>query len=611
MNALRTWRTVRHIAPRQAAWRLACRARFQLLRRTGPAPVLAVARRLPLPNLADARLARLAAHVLPWQQAVHGPQLADVCGGRFTLLGRRVDFGSVEAVRWRADLDAGNIALRRMTLGYFGYAPPLLAAGDPAALGAIASLVASLQRQNPFSAPGVFRDIWNPYCVSHRLLNLLLGLHLYDCCQRGAGRRGRPEREPHRTALLAHVRFCAAFLRLNLEWDLGYNHLLKNLVALATYAAGLPALPRSWRFLHRSAPAVVAGQVLADGGHAERSPMYHLLALFDLLLLADAGVLAPAATKAVAQRLAAMRDALATLTLPDGDIALFNDAWLGEAPPARAFAAPRWPTGAAGEDGAKRVLPHCGYVQLRAADNAVVFDCGACGPDDNPAHAHADFLAVEATVAGRRFLVDAGVATYGAGAARDRCRSAAAHNGPRFAGCEPIEFWHAFRVGRRARAYPLPMPAPAPNALCCAGWHDGYLPQGARVARALALYPRRGLLIVDLWLGAPGAEALVEFLVPASWQALGNARYRQTSGDGPAAEATFAALLGQAAPPQPATHWLRYGVAEDAMRIRVRPAVAGGARCSACWLGWGEPPPTAEVADCRARLAAALASARK
>lgn len=604
MNALRTWRTVRHLSPRQAAWRFACRTRFQLLRRVGPAPVLAAARRLPLPDLEDARLAKLAAHMLAWQQAAHGQPLADVCAGRFTLLNRRVDFGSLEGVRWRTDLDGGNIALRRMTLGYFGYAPPLLATGEPAALGAVASLVASLSAQNPFSAPGVFRDIWNPYCVSHRLLNLLLGIHLFERRQRQT-RQQPAMSEPHRTALMAHIRFCAAFVRLNLEWDLGYNHLLKNLTALVAYAAGLAALPPSWRFLSRSAPAVVARQVLADGGHAERSPMYHLLAMFDLQLLADAGVLSPAVAEAVAEQLAAMRSALTTLTLPDGDIALFNDAWLGEAPPARPFAAP--PSPERPGSGAKRVLPHCGYVQLRAADHAAVFDCGACGPDDNPAHAHADFLAVEATVAGRRFLVDAGVATYGAGPARQRCRSAAAHNGPRLADCEPVELWHSFRVGRRARAHPLPMPALS-NALCCAGWHEGYRSQGTRVARALALFPRQGLLIVDLWLGTPDAEPIVDFLIPAAWQTQDGVRYRQDSG-GTVAEATFETLIGDAALPQPATYWPRYDAADDAMRIRVRPDAAKTDCCCASWLGWAGQPPIAAPADWRVHLAAALARA--
>lgn len=584
------------MTPRQVAWRLACRGRFRWLRRAGPARVAAAAERLPPPDTGHPRLERLAAHVLPWQRCVHGEHLAAMLRGRFVLLGREVDFGAVEDVRWRTDLGEGNVALWRMTLGYFGYAPPLLASGEAAALRAVASLVASLERQNPFTAAGVFRDIWNPYCASHRLVNLLLGLHLFE--------RQRAAPAPARATILRHVRFCAAFVRGNLERDLGYNHLLKNLTALAAYAAALPAPPRHWAFLQRAVPAAVAGQVLADGGHAERSPMYHLLALLDLSLLVDAGVLSPPATDAVAQRLRAMRAALATLVHPDGDIALFNDAWLGEAPPARIFA-PAPPTAPA----ATFALPHSGYVQLRSGQHAVVFDCGPCGPDDNPAHAHADFLAVEATVAGHRFLVDAGVATYGAGAQRDRCRSAAVHNGPRLADCEPVEFWGSFRVGRRARAYSLPNIARRSDALCCAGWQDGYRPLGVRAARCLALYPGRGLLILDLWTGAPAAtaKAVVDFLVPGHWQHLDEYRYVHVVG--PPAEAVFKPLAGTAGPPRAAEYWPRYGTMARASLVRVAPEACDRARWSACWLGWSGEPPAAEIEAWRTDLAAALAKA--
>ena len=595
MKVLRTWRTVRHLKPRQVAWRLACRGRFLWLRWAGPRHVAAAAQRLPLPDVEDPRLGRLAAHVLSWQRSVHGPRLAAMLRGSFVLLGRGVDFGTVEGVRWRRDLGEGNVALWRMTLGYFGYAPPLLAGGDPVALRAVASLVASLERQNGFGVAGVFRDVWNPYCASHRLVNLLLGLHLFE--------RRAPAPAPARARILSHIRFCAAFVRGNLEWDLGYNHLLKNLTALAVYAAGLPALPGRWRFLQRAVAETVARQVLADGGHAERSPMYHLLALFDLLLLVDAGVLPPAALETVAQRLRAMRTALATFTHPDGDIALFNDAWLGEAPPARTVASPAPDTAAA-----TYALPHTGYAQLRSGPHAAVFDCGACGPDDNPAHAHADFLAVEATVAGRRFLVDAGVPTYGAGPLRDRCRSAAAHNGPRLVGNEPLEFWSSFRVGRRARAYPLGV-AEGGSALCCAGWHDGYRSRGVRVARCLALYPARGLLILDLWAGAAG-EAAVDFLIPSPWRPLAGSRYRHGAhAQGAPVEVVFTPLAGTAGPPTAAQHWPRYGAAANAARLRIAPETCDQGRWCACWLGWNGELPAADLEAWRANLAAALAKA--
>ncbi|CAN0600307.1 unnamed protein product, partial [Laminaria digitata] len=162
-------------------------------------------------------------------------------------------------------------------------------------------------------------------------------------------------------------------------------------------------------------------------------------------------------------------------------------------------------------------LPDTGYVRLGQGGDSVVFDCGACGPDDNPGHAHADFLSVEATVAGMRFLVDTGVPTYTAGDDRNSSRSAAAHNGPRLTGAEPIEFWKSFRVGRRGYAGVLDVAAPE-GALIASGWQSGYAHLGANVRRAVCLWPGQGLLIADLWRGAT-STAETGFLIPSAWAA--------------------------------------------------------------------------------------------
>lgn len=542
------------------------------------------AARLPPPDPARTSLERIAQRILQWQQAVHGRHLDGVFEGRFTLLGRTIDFGGIDAVDWRRDLGEGNSALWRMNLSYFGYATPLLATGHAQALDAACLLVRSLERQNPFTAPGVFRDVWNPYSACHRLINLLAGLHLF--ARNDAG-RGAARRTDAQAFLLRHVRFCAAFVRRNLERDLQYNHLLKNYVALVVYACGAGGLPPAWRFLNRAAPASIASQVLADGGHAERCPMYHVLSMQDLMLLADAGVLDRAAAQIVDSGLSRMRRALAVMTHPDGDVALFNDSWLGEALPARAVVAGEF-------DGAEpeaHVLERTGYVQLRSGRDAAIFDCGACGPDDNPAHAHADFLAAELSMAGRRFLVDFGVPTYSAGALRDLTRSASVHNGPRFTGVEPIEFWLSFRAGRRGCAYRLSELGRAPDTpLWCAGWQDGYSIIAATVARCLALYPGRGVLIVDIWRGGAGNEAAVDFLVSDQWAPGGAHRF--TSADGSSGRVVLIdAVAGSIDDPVPAQHWPKFGEPRPAHRLRVHPAGAGGRRWAATWIGWGENAP--------------------
>ena len=87
-----------------------------------------------------------------------------------------------------------------MNLAYMGYAVPLLARGRAADLTAIRRLLKSLDVQNAWSEPGVFRDVWNAYTASHRLINLLSGLALYR-------RAGGPADDAAQTEILQHVRY--------------------------------------------------------------------------------------------------------------------------------------------------------------------------------------------------------------------------------------------------------------------------------------------------------------------------------------------------------------------------------------------------------------------
>ncbi|MBI4182716.1 MAG: heparinase II/III family protein [Proteobacteria bacterium] len=533
---------------------------------------------LPLPDPRSPALLAAARRVLAFEEAVHGAHLAGVGEGRFTLIGRTVEFGGLERVDWRIGVGDPDWHLWRMSLAYMGYAVPLMARGKRGGLAVVLSLVGGLEAGAPFAAAGVFRDAWNPYAASHRAINLLSGLALY---LGAGGEAGAAEAR----ALLEHVRFAAGFVLANLERDLGYNHLLRNMAALGVVSAGLRGLPAALAGLPGLAERVLATQVLADGGHAERSPLYHALALQDARLLVESGLVAGDAAEA---RIARMEAALGAMSHPDGDIALFNDSWLGGAPPASALGA-RTP-------GPRAALAETGYVRLGAEGDAVLLDCGPCGPDDNPGHAHADFLAIEASVGGRRFLVDAGVPTYAPGGLRDLSRSASAHNGPRLEGCEPIEFWASFRVGRRGRARPLDLAAgPAGLApLSAAGWQDGLRPFGVVPARLVALWPGRGLLVADLWLGGADRPASSSFLVAGDWRHEGGAAPGRFSQGGAVVEAT--ALAGRLAPVEPGRWWPGYGVERPAHRLELAPEPCEGGRRAAVLFSWsgGRPEIGAE-----------------
>ena len=100
-----------------------------------------LAAQLPLPDPGSEVAGGIADIVLQLQTAVHGGSFEGAPAGKFSLLNREYDFGSLDGVSWRGEFHEGNNPLRRMSLAYMGYAVPLLARGRPADLAAVLRLV--------------------------------------------------------------------------------------------------------------------------------------------------------------------------------------------------------------------------------------------------------------------------------------------------------------------------------------------------------------------------------------------------------------------------------------------------------------------------------------
>src|SRR5690606_8661793 len=114
------------------------------------------------------------------------------------------------------------------------------------------------------------------------------------------------------------------------------NHLQKNLKALVVgglYFRGDTArrwLERGLRLLWRE----LFEQVLPDGGHFERSPMYHAIALADFLeVLSLLEAVAVPVSAEVRSRVAGMFEACVILWRLVGTLHLFSDAASCVAPP--------------------------------------------------------------------------------------------------------------------------------------------------------------------------------------------------------------------------------------------------------------------------------------
>lgn len=319
--------------------------------------------------------------------------------------------------------------------------------------------------------PPVAGNGWEPYPTSLRVVNWIKWA------------LGGGDLPPEALGSLAVQARC---LERTLETHLLGNHLFANAKALlfaGVFFEGNEAdrwFAKGLSLLRREVPE----QVLPDGGHFERSPMYHGLILEDLLDLlnlsrACAGDAEPPVCMPVREWEDAsgrMLDWLEAMSHPDGEIALFNDAAFGIAPSPRElkdYAGRLGITPASvPHDGLMR-LEGSGYVRLQDPSAVLLLDVAPLGPDHLPGHGHADTLSFELSLYGRRLLVDAGTSRYDEGPERLAQRGTAAHNTVIVDGADSSEVWRSFRVARRAKPFGLRIEETnGSTSVECA--HDGY-----------------------------------------------------------------------------------------------------------------------------------------
>ncbi len=289
---------------------------------------------------------------------------------------------------------------------------------------------------------------WDPYPLSLRTMNWCAYFF-------GRERAATEEDDAFRSRLWLWLARQGDWLLDHLEYHLMGNHLLENAMALTMLGSCFrsPHAERWMRVGSRLLRKQMSEQVLADGVHIERSPMYQARLLLGLeLLAACAGV---DIVEGLDAALRIMTAALECLTHPDGQPAQFNDTALGEQPSAASLR--RYLDGIAGVAPPGGVLqgplalPSAGYYgyRSRGGEEYVICDAGKMGPDWNLGHGHADVFSFELSLGGRRVIVDSGISTYEDTAERRYERSTEAHNTVTVGGHSQAELWGAFRAGRR------------------------------------------------------------------------------------------------------------------------------------------------------------------
>ena len=471
-NVARLVRTLRHVTARQILWRAWTNGRLRVYDRVPAVAGLGLAAPARAHPGALAVLAGWVARKFPGAPSPRQHErAAEAAAGRFTFLGETLECrgGSVD---WRAP---GMSRLWRYNLHYGDHVAALALAArqrlDARPAERAWALVDDWIGANP---PGR-RPGWEPYPLSLRVANWATALGALAPAVEAEGRL---------PALIPSLAAQGRFLARHLEHHLGGNHLIKN--ARALLVLGLlfddPEGAR-WRGQARTLlRAEVPRQVLEDGGHVERSPLYHALVLEDLLdCVALAGAAAPGIVlpdAEVAQLAAAARRMagwLEIMTCPDGGLPLFNDCV--EAGDPGPVALLQYAARVVGRDprpgGPALALPASGYYVLQSGGARMVLDCGPIGPDELPAHAHADTLSFELGWGPDRVIVDSGTAEYAAGPLRDYVRGTQAHNTVRVDGVEQSEVWASHRVGRRARPIGARVEV-ADGGVRFTGGHDGY-----------------------------------------------------------------------------------------------------------------------------------------
>jgi uncharacterized heparinase superfamily protein len=364
-----------------------------------------------------------------------------IVSGRYEFLNHAEDLPAIDWTKPYVN------RLWTYNLHYFDYAIDLAWAfrltGDRKYVNSFEALVAGWIRATE-QGKG---DPWDPYPISVRTVNWLYAILLFQ-----------DSLEPElREYVSASVFRQLRFLEHRIEWHLLGNHVFRNLKALVIgglFFEGRDA--ERWRA--RAASQLwdqTRTQVSSDGGHFERSPMYHAIVLSDLL---DVIQLMRARSQAVPpeieERARRMARALTFLTRQDKSLRLLNDSALGIAPSAPYLAriAEREAGLFAGPVDQDWSLPETGYFGYRDAghNSELIVSCREPSPSYQPGHSHCDILSYEWDTASEPVVVDSGLHGYDRDPYREYLRSTRAHNTLVINGKSQSEAWATFRFARRA-----------------------------------------------------------------------------------------------------------------------------------------------------------------
>src|SRR5699024_7856348 len=280
------------------------------------------------------------------------------------------------------------------------------------------------------------REGLEPYPISLRGINWIKFLNKYEI------------QDP---AIDANLYAQYQILLDNPEYHVDGNHLMENGCSLL-FGACYFRDEQLWDAACSLITQELQHEVLGDGGHYERSVMYHCIILERLLdsynLLSQNRCFADQdqLEEELAINLQQMLGWLRAVQWESGALPEVNDHVAEMAPSVSGLFEYAQRLGLQ----AKAVaLGESGYRKCSTSNYELLADVGDIGPDYVLGHAHSDTFSFLLRIGGQEVITDTGTSTYENNRRRQMERSTAAHNTVMVDGKEQQEVWSAFRVGRR------------------------------------------------------------------------------------------------------------------------------------------------------------------
>jgi uncharacterized heparinase superfamily protein len=271
------------------------------------------------------------------------------------------------------------------------------------------------------------------------------------------------------------------FLKKNIEHDIKGNHIIANCKALIF--SGIFFINNDkYNFLKIGKKLLFKNiniQILHDGGHYERSPLYHSIVLEDLLdiykLVSNHNYFSKYEILNLENKIIFMLIWLNRLSHKDGKISFFNDSAFNISKSFDRLSSQAIDLGIKFKltDSNFTYFKETGYFIYTDENVDLKFNVGSVGPKEQPGHSHADTLSFELSVGKFRLFVNSGTSTYENNTLRLFQKSTKAHNTLEINKLNSSNVWSIFRVGKRAKVGHIKYDT-SNNNVKFEATHDGY-----------------------------------------------------------------------------------------------------------------------------------------